>query len=122
MANLWYTLNGTKIFPAINGLVRDVEPVEETLPMAAGNDRVYHRRERVRWTFTRPRADETTWGQWKAIPRNTAITLTEPDGTNYTVKVERFSDPISATKPDNPGSATATGPVWRDLTLEVRQL
>lgn len=120
MANLYYTINGVTLIPALP-VERSVEPVEDVLLMAAGNERAYHRGEIVTLTLTDPGADEATWTIWKAVPRNAAVTVVEPDGTTLTARVTAWSDPITETQPTSgEGTATATGTATRSLTLTLR--
>lgn len=111
-----YTLNSQSIDPEIGGLARDVTPLRDTLEMAPKNERHYHRGERISWTFQRRKADPAIWAVWKlAAPRNTTVTLVEPDGTTHTVVITGFSDPISKTRPSD-------GTIWRDLTITCQTL
>lgn len=111
-----FTLNGQSIDPEIEGLQRAIEPLRDTLEMAPKNNRHYHRGERVSWTFTRRKADAAIWAAWKAAaPRNTSVTLVEPDGATHTVVITGFADPISKTR-------VSDGAIWRDLTITCETL
>lgn len=111
-----FTLNGQSIDPEVDGLGRDVEPLRDTLEMAPKNERHYHRGERIRWTLSRRKAEPAIWTTWRAAaPRNTTVTLIEPDGATHTVVITGFSDPIAKTRPSD-------GIIWRDLTITCQTL
>lgn len=127
MANLWWTLNGQKLFAALPS-EQGREPIGTTLDMASGNRRIYRRPAkpgRRRWTLVRPRADEATRATWLAAADFTqAVTLVTPEGQSYTVAVMDLRDPISKSTPaaGQAGSATATGALFFDLAIDVEEL
>jgi hypothetical protein len=124
MANLWVTLNSQKLFPALP-LDRVRSPVRDTLDMAAGNRRFYHRASKRRWTLTRPKASEAIRTTWLAAAvESSSLPFIDLEGTSYTVVVMSFADPISKTTPTTgqAGSATATGTPLYDLTIELEEV
>lgn len=122
MSNLWYTLNSVKLFPKLP-IARSTTPVEEVLTMAPGNERTQYLRTRREWVLTRPRASEALRTTWlSAAVWGQSLTLIDPDGGTYTVKVTAWDDPISKSTPDANDSATATGPLEFDLSLSLREV
>jgi hypothetical protein len=126
MANLWYDLGGTRLTPELP-IDRNVEALADTLTMAPGNERHYVRstRRRVTWTLRLTGADEATWATWRTAAQaaELGVTLTEPDGTAFTVKTVSFDDGISVTVvTSGSGTTSATGTAERDLVLTLRSL
>lgn len=128
MSNLRYTLNGSHLTPAIDGISRTEETLRDTLDMAAGNRRHYIRAtvRRVSWSLSYPGADEDTWAIWKAAAQAAqaaAVTLTEPDGTAYSVVCTAFDDPVvNSAITSGSGTTSAVGTVERDLTITLESL
>lgn len=126
MANLWYDLGGTRLTPELP-VDRQEEALADTLDMAPGNRRHYVRatRRRVTWTLRYGAADEATWASWRTAAQAAELgaTLTEPDGTAFTVKTLSFSDgPMATTITSGAGTTSAVGTVTRDLVLTVESL
>ena len=124
MSNLWYDFGGTKIAPAIDGLQRSETPNRETLSMGPGNKRHYVLPipRTTTLTFTLPGATEAEWATWRSVARlaEAGVVLTEPDGTQLSVVLTSFDDPIDSSDPTaNAGTLSATGTVERNLTLVV---
>lgn len=126
MANLWYDLGGARLTPELP-VDRSEEALADTLTMAPGNERHYVRatRRRVTWTLRYGAADEATWATWRTAAQaaELGVTLTEPDGTAFTVRTVTFSDtPTATTIASGSGTTSAVGTVTRDLVLELRSL
>lgn len=122
MANLWVTLNGVKLFPALP-LDRGREPRRDTLDMAPGNTRYYHRASKRHWTLTHPKATEALRTTWLgAAVESAALPFVDLEGASHTVVVMGISDPITKTTPNVNGSTTATGAVLYDLVIELQEV
>lgn len=124
MANLWVTLNSVKLFPALP-IDRGREPQRDVLTMAPKNRRYYHRSSKRRWTLTLPKATEAQRTSWlNAAVETSSLPFVDLEGTSFTVVVVAIADPITKTTPTagQAGSATATGTVLYDLTIELEEV
>lgn len=125
--NLWFTLAGYRLIPAVEGLERVESPLRDTLPMRPGNNRHYQRpaARRTRWTLVYPFAPTADWTTWRLAARaaEAGASLIEPDGTTHSVILVEFVDPISNSNPTTgAGTVNATGTVERDLTLVLETI
>lgn len=122
MANLWYMLNGIKLFPSF-AIDKEETAAGESVRMIGGNKRFWYRGDDVTFSLPCQGASEATAAEWRAAtPRNATLTLTEPDGTNHAVRVVRRTFSIVESLPDVDGSPTATGPIFYDITIELEKL
>jgi hypothetical protein len=124
MATLRYTVNGVHLLPALP-VERSVSINRTSLRMLSGNQRDYLRpaSDTVKWVLTLPDADEAEHAAWLGVmtaARASTVLLVEPGGGSYLVVCVGWADPLTRTLPTSgAGGSSATGSIYRDLTLEL---